>query len=86
MNITVETTSEATGAYTGEHSFMASTAVEPSAQERPTEPREKELSGAETLGVFGALGGGGKNDCSAKLLVDSGAPKHYLDDLAPSAP
>ena len=52
MNATVETTSEVTGGYMGGYSFMANTAVEPAPQERPTEAREKELSGSETLGLF----------------------------------
>lgn len=99
VNTTVATTSAATGGYMGGYSFMASAAAEPAPQERPTEAREKELSGSETLGLFGALGGGGEstalmamaeeyedyggfgnNGGSVKLLVDSGASEHYLDD------
>lgn len=40
----------------GRYSFMASTAVEPTPQERPTEAREKELSGPETHELFGGTG------------------------------
>lgn len=47
----------------GGYSFTASTAAEPAPQKRPTETREKELSGSEALGVFRAFwGGGGSTD------------------------
>ena len=35
--------------------------VKPVPQERPTDAREKEPNGSETLGLFGALGGGGES-------------------------
>ena len=66
VNTTVETTSEVTGGYMGGYSFMASTATEPAPQERPTKAREKDLSGSETLGFFGAFGGDGE---STALIV-----------------
>ena len=66
VNATVETTSEVTGGYMGGYSFMASTATEPAPQERPTKAREKDLSGSETLGFFGAFGGDGE---STALIV-----------------
>ena len=66
VNTTMETTSDVTGGYMGGFSFTASTAVEPTPQERLTKECEKELSGSETLGLFGALGGGGE---STALMV-----------------
>lgn len=54
----VETKPEVTGGYMGGNSFMARTSTEPAPQERSTEAREKELSGSETLGLFGSLGEG----------------------------
>ena len=66
VNTTGETTSEVTGGYMGGYSFMASTATEPAPQERPTKAREKDLSGSETLGFFGAFGGDGE---STALIV-----------------
>lgn len=43
----------------GGYSFTAGTTVEPKLQKRPTEKREDEVGGEETLGRFGALRRGG---------------------------
>ena len=62
VNTTVETTSEVTGGYMGRYSFMASTAVEPAPQERPTEAREKELSWVGNAWIVRSFGGGARID------------------------
>lgn len=52
---------EVTGGHIKRYSLVASMTTEPAPQQRPTEAREKEVSGSEALGLSRALGGGGES-------------------------